>query len=206
MQLKYFCFHWQVCFFFGYLCIRFGFFGAPYNGVYKFSAVFFSRCGTGNKSLLLSCQRWRTRPELCSQPAQLKRSRLHISNSLTFSSLIICLVLNGEIPNYIIKFICVRLMLQFFFFNQLLITSNYTFSARIYSCSFFVLLMSLLWAISSATLRGMIVNLFSLGQFMIFFYYFIISLLGSECKNRKRPVNLFLIQMIFWLFPADFLP
>lgn len=42
MQLKYFCFHWQVCFFFfGYLCIRFGFFGAPYNGVYKFSAVFF---------------------------------------------------------------------------------------------------------------------------------------------------------------------
>lgn len=28
-------------FFFGYLCIRFGFFGAPYNGVYKFSAVFF---------------------------------------------------------------------------------------------------------------------------------------------------------------------
>lgn len=27
--------------FFGYLCIRFGFFGAPYNGVYKFSAVFF---------------------------------------------------------------------------------------------------------------------------------------------------------------------
>lgn len=115
MQLKYFCFHWQVCFFFGYLCIRFGFFGAPYNGVYKFSAVFFSRCGTGNKSLLLSCQRWRTRPELCSQPAQLKRSRLHISNRLTFSSLIICLVLNGEIPNYIIKFICVRLMLQFFF-------------------------------------------------------------------------------------------
>lgn len=105
-------------------------------------------------------------------------------------------MLNGEIPNYIIKFICVRRMLRFFF-SQLLITSNYSFSVRIYSCSF-VLMMSLLWPRSSATLRGMIVNLFSFGQFMIFFYYFIISLLGSECKNRKRPVNLFLIQMIFF--------
>lgn len=147
------------------------FFGAPYNGVYKFSAVFYP--GVELETKVDCC------PVKHGGPVHWKRSRPHISQRQTIFSLIICLMLSGEIPNYIIKFICVRLlMLRFFcFFNQLLITSNYTFSVRIYSSCFF-LLMSLLWAKSSATLRGMIVNLFSLGQFMIFlliFYYFFVG-------------------------------
>lgn len=38
-----------------------------------------------------------------------------------------------------------------------------------------------------------------LGQFHVFVCLFVIIcflLLGSECKNRKRPLNVFLIQMI----------
>lgn len=37
-----------------------------------------------------------------------------------------------------------------------------------------------------------------LGQFHVFCLFVIICflLLGSECKNRKRPLNVFLIQMI----------
>lgn len=149
----------------------------------------------------LSKMAW-TRPAPLSTLASTgKRSRpQHASEGERYSSLIICLVFSGEIPNYIIKFICVRLMLRVFF---LFLKSAIKYIKLYLLCSdllllllvLFFLLMSLLSAVSSATLRGMIVNLFSLGQFMIF-KYFIISLLGSECKNRKRPINLFLVQMI----------
>lgn len=51
---------------FGYLCIRFGlffFFGAPYNGVYKFSAVFYPGVELWKQKFFLFADRsWRVRP------------------------------------------------------------------------------------------------------------------------------------------------
>lgn len=105
------------CFFFVWLFMhsfRLFFFGAPYNGVYKFSAVFLSRCGTGNKSLLFADRSWRVRPfPPAVWPAETTwTAQLRQASAFKFNYLF--LVLSGEIPNYIIKFICVRLMLRVF--------------------------------------------------------------------------------------------
>lgn len=84
-----------------------------------------------------------------------------------------------------------------FFFWGALITSNYSF------CLIFLFSLRLLLyaAVCCVCVFLCTVLLFTvsclLGQFHVFLFVIIcFLLLGSECKNRKRPLNVFLIQMI----------
>lgn len=144
--------------------------------------------------LNLSCQRSRARA-----PVDFK------CEVIKFIYLFFCLVLfNIEVPNYIIKFTCcccsciVLYCFSSFFSGTFLITSNNSFCLTFFLFSLRLLLHAAVCCVCVFFLCTVLLFTVSclLGQFHVFVCYYLFSLLGSECKNRKRPLNVLLIQMI----------
>lgn len=85
-----------------------------------------------------------------------------------------------------------------FFSGTFLITSNNSFCLTFFLFSLRLLLHAAVCCVCVFFLCTVLLFTVSclLGQFHVFVCYYLFSLLGSECKNRKRPLNVLLIQMI----------